>query len=273
MRIRRLAGVVAAAALLLGSMGVAAVAAPPPNDDVATPTPVTALPFSIAQDTSEATTAATDPVPWCAGPVGATVWFSYTAMDDGYLEVNTFGSDYDTVLAVYAGEPIDENEVACNDDYMDLTSSVRFPAVSGETYLVMVGSFGSGPGGSLMFQADVGAPPVQITVTIDPRGSVVPKTGEATIYGTVTCSEPTMLGIDSWLRQRSGRLYIDGWGFTEVQCDGTATWEITIADANGLFTGGKADAQVNAFSFDQPDAYAFAEQTVQLTGAKAAKAK
>lgn len=53
---------------------------------------------------------------------------------------------------------------------MDLTSSVRFPAASGEAYLVMVGRFGSGPGGSLMFQSDVGAPPVQITVTIDPRG-------------------------------------------------------------------------------------------------------
>ncbi len=267
MRIRRLAGVVAAAALLLGSTGVVAVAAPPPNDDVATPTPVTALPFSVAQDTSEATAAATDPEPWCSGPVGATVWFSYTAMDDGYLQLDTSGSDYDTVLAVYAGEPIGENEVACNDDYMDLTSYVRFPAASGETYLVMVGSFGEGPGGSLMFQADVGAPPVEITVSIDPRGSVVPKTGEVTIRGTVTCSEPTMLGMESGLRQRSGRLYIDGWGFTELQCDESATWEITIADATGMFTGGKADAQVYAFSVDQPDGYGFAEQTVRLTGA------
>jgi hypothetical protein len=46
-----------------------------------------------------------------------------------------------------------------------------------------------------------------------------------------------------------------------------------VSAGGPLFTAGKADAQVSAFSFDQPDAHAFAERTVQLTGAKAAKAK
>jgi hypothetical protein len=40
---------------------------------------------------------------------------------------------------------------------------------------------------------------------------------------------------------------------------------------NGLFVGGKADAQVVAYSFDDFDAYAFAEQTVRLSGVKTSK--
>ena len=106
--------------------------------------------------------------------------------------------------------------------------------------------------------ADVGAPPVEITVTIDPRGSVVPKTGQVTLRGSVTCSEPTRLSMDSGRRQRSGRLGIDGWGFTEIVRRGPATWEITITDANGLFTGGKADATVLRVQLRPPDGYGFA---------------
>jgi hypothetical protein len=176
------------------------------------------------------------------------------------------------VSAVYAAEAIEPNEVACNDDAGgDFQSRVNVALTSSTTYLIMVGSFGDGPGGGLQFNADVGAPPIEITVSIDPRGTVAPKTGAATLRGEVTCSEPTMVGVEGGLRQRSGRLYIYGGGFSEVQCDGTATFELPILDANGLFTGGKADAQVWAFSFDDFDAYAFAEQTVRLSGGKTSK--
>ena len=270
MNIRRLAGVVAAAALLVGSMGTAAVAAPPPNDDVATPTQVT-LPSTFFQDTTDATVAGTDPATSCVGPVGATVWFSFRASSDAFVQFDTFGStSYDSVLAVYVEEAIEANEVACNDDAGGgLQSRVNVAVTSGTTYLIMVGSLGDG--GALQFNTEAGAPPIEITVSIDPRGTVAPKTGAATLRGEVTCSEPTMVGLDGGLRQRSGRVFIDGWGFTEVYCDGTATFDLPILDANGLFTGGKADAQVYAFSFDDFDAYAFAEQTVRLSGGKASR--
>jgi hypothetical protein len=275
MRVRRLAGVVAAAALLVGSMGTAAVAAAPPNDDVGMPTVVNALPFSTSQDTAEATTpteSPTDPLPSCTEfqPVGATVWFSYTPDSDGLVQFDTFGSDYDTVLAVYVDGATTDDEVACNDDAGDLQSKVTVDTTSGETYLVMVGSFPGEPGGSLWFQADVGTPPLEITVSIDPRGSVVPKTGEATIRGMLTCSEPKVVGMESGLRQRSGRMFIDGWSYNEVECDGSTPWEMTISEANGLFSGGKAEAIVWAYSYDD-DAFAFVQQNVRLSGVKAKK--
>lgn len=272
MKMRRLAGVVAAAALLVGSMGTAAVAAPPSNDDVGSATVIAGFPFSSSLDTSEATDDPTDPLPTCDGTLGATVWYSYTAMSDEAVQFNTFGSDYDTVIAVYAGEAIESNEVACNDDAGGgVQSRVNVALTSSTTYLIMVGSFGEGPGGDLQFTMDVQAPPIDITVSIDPRGSVVPKTGEATIHGTVTCSSPTTVALDSYLRQRAGRVYIYGYGYSEVECDGSATFEVTTIDTSGLFAGGKVDAQVFAFSYDDDDAIAFAEQAVRLSGVKTSK--
>jgi hypothetical protein len=271
MRIRRLAGVVAAAALLVGSMGTVAVAAPPSYDDVGTPTQVVTVPSTFLQDTAEATVAMTDPSTSCVGPVGATVWFSFTATSDGYVNFNTFGTtDYDSVIAVYVGEAIEANEVACNDDAGEsLQSRVNVPVTSGTTYLIMVGSLGDG--GTLQFNTEVGTAPIELTLTVDPRGSVTPNTGMAMLRGTVTCSQPTTVGIEGGLRQRSGRLFIFGYGFTELECDGSATFELPMTGDNGLFVGGKADAQVVAYSFDDFDAYAFAEQTVRLSGVKTSK--
>lgn len=271
MKVRRLAGVVAAAALLVCSMGTAAVAAAPPNDDVGMPTDVVTVPSTFFQDTTDATVGMTDPATTCVGEVGATVWFRYTASSDGYVQFNTFGStNYDSVIAVYVEEAIEANEVACNDDAASsLQSRVNVAVTSGTTYLIMVGSLGDG--GLLQFNTDVGTPPLELTLTVSPRGSVTPKTGMAMLYGTVTCSEPTMVGIEGGLRQRSGRLYIFGWGFNEVQCDGSASFELPIMGDNGLFTGGKADAQVIAYSYDDFDAFVFTEQAVRLSGVKTSK--
>jgi hypothetical protein len=271
MKMRRLAGVVAAAALLVGSMGTAAVAAPPPNDDVGMPTEVVTVPSSFFEDTTDATVGMTDPITSCVGPVGATVWFRYVATSDGLVQFNTFGStNYDSVIAVYVEEAIEANEIACNDDAGGtLQSRVNVTVMSGTTYLIMVGSLGDG--GLLQFNTEVGGPPIEITVSIDPRGTVVPKTGEAMIRGTVTCSEPTMLGVDGMLRQRLGRVFIEGGAYTELYCDGSAAFELPIVGWNGLFTGGKAEAQVYAFSFDDYDAYGYAMQNVRLSGVKSSK--
>ena len=48
-------------------------------------------------------------------PTEASIWFQWTAQLDGYLTVDSFGSDFDTVLSVLDGERNDD-ELACNDD-------------------------------------------------------------------------------------------------------------------------------------------------------------
>lgn len=77
--------------------------------------------------------------------VGATVWFTLGPLEgaSGLLRVDTAGSDFDTVVAVYRGPDLARlKTVACNDDAGagSTHSSLTFLAVPGETYHVQVGS-------------------------------------------------------------------------------------------------------------------------------------
>ncbi|MFK8017761.1 MAG: hypothetical protein AB8G17_20220 [Gammaproteobacteria bacterium] len=50
-------------------------------------------------------------------PVGASVWYQWSAPGDGYLTVDTVGSLFDTVLGLYTGNSVDAlTVIAANDD-------------------------------------------------------------------------------------------------------------------------------------------------------------
>lgn len=68
------------------------------------------------------------------------VWWTWTAAQDGPVWVSTEGSDFDTVLAVYTGLDYRTlTPVASNDNYRwDITSGVMFQARSGTTYQIAV---------------------------------------------------------------------------------------------------------------------------------------
>jgi hypothetical protein len=123
----------------------------PNNDDIDQATPITALPFADELDTTEATRAPDDPV--CVGE-GPTVWYVLTLDTETRVELNTFGSDYDTTLSAYVGERGSLQEIACNDDVGDgLQSRIRFTAEAGTTYVIMVGAFQVDDGGLLQLTA------------------------------------------------------------------------------------------------------------------------
>lgn len=258
--------VLVTAVLMVMSIGVMpAVALPPDNDNVDSATLVAGLPFNDAINTVEATTADTDPDCFGQGP---TVWYEFTPDANISVEANTFGSDYDTTLSVYSNG----DQLACNDDSRDsLQSRVRFNAQADATYLLMVGAFESGTGGNLAFQVVETEPitPLEVDLTVDPVGTH--RGGVATVSGTLTCNKPAEVELDTQLRQRAGRVFINGFAFDFVSCDGTVPWELTIQDANGRFAGGRADAEVFAFAFD-PEADDFvvrtAERKIRLKGGR-----
>jgi hypothetical protein len=182
------------------------------------------------------------------------------------------GSDYDTTLSVYTGTPGNLTQIACNDDFTSLQSAVIFNAVAGETYFLMVGAFDSGPGGNLSFRLDE-TEPIVIDLALSPKGSVVPKTGTATVRGTVVCNEPaTVFGIGGELQQRKGRVILRGFfGVGEFACEPPETeWSATVTAENGLFTGGKATVlNVSAFGCDEfscDDVFIEGPVKIQLTG-------
>ena len=75
------------------------------------------------------------------------VWISWTAPANGIVSINTRGSDFDTVLAVYAGDSLDTLTPIESDDDNDEPGSsgddskVTFNAVAGTTYRIAVAGY------------------------------------------------------------------------------------------------------------------------------------
>ena len=86
------------------------------------------------------------------GITGSTVWWFFESPIDGEITIDTFGSDYDTVLHIFDGffvgaGPADLNLVTSNDDAPDApadnirASKVTFMATAGACYEIRVGGF------------------------------------------------------------------------------------------------------------------------------------
>lgn len=260
-----------AATVLVAMAAFTPLAAQPTNDDFDDAAEIPDLPFFDMVDTTQATTAADDPDCFGQGP---TVWYSFTPLVDTEIQADTFGSDYDTTLSVYTGTRGALDQLVCNDDAGFSTQSrVRFDAFSGETYFFMIGSFGSGAGGTLEFSVDVAPPappPLEIDLSIDRTGRFLP-TGEAEISGTLTCSQPAFADLFGSLRQTVGRFIVQGFFSTFFECDGETAWSATATSDTGLFRGGPAKVDAFAFVF-VPDTDEFAEDeelaAVRLRGGR-----
>ena len=174
---------------------VISVPAPPPvptpdNDDFAQPVEVTPLPFSHSLNTTNATVAADDPVLCISSRGDATVWYRLVAPSTGTLTVNTFGSAYDTVLAVFSGTRGALTPLACNDDYTSLQSQVMLTVTAGETYYIEVAGFAFSSaatvkdttltqgetrrGGMLSLSAELGTAPIATPIPAPIPTPIVP---------------------------------------------------------------------------------------------------
>lgn len=244
-------GGLVALALLMSAVFIPSVAraAAPANDEIAAATAVDSLPFSDTLDTTEATTAADDPL--CAGN-GHTVWYTFTPSADIRLDANTFGSSYDTTISVYTGSPGALTQVACNDDSAGLQSQVVFEATGGQTYYIMAGSFFSTGGGNLTLTLREAPPPPpapEVGLSID-RGGFVDSNGLATVSGTVTCNQPMFVNVFGSLTQMfARRIAIEGFGGNPVSCaPPSAPWKLTVFAFNGRFGPGPAQARISALA-------------------------
>ena len=117
------------------------------------------LPYSDAVFTKAATLAPNDPPISCKSLYGHSVWYQYTPTANEIVTVDTLGSDYDTVLAVFSGPKADlaGNEIACNDDILfpnNIQSEVVVNLAAGTTYHFLVGSWSDSGGGKLVFNME-----------------------------------------------------------------------------------------------------------------------
>lgn len=92
-------------------------------------------------------------------PFGFTAWWTFKGTG-GQVTIDTAGSTFDTVLAVYTGSPGSFTQVACVDDVLDprfsLQAKATIPTSAGTTYWVQAGGFG-GDSGHLEVQVRSGS--------------------------------------------------------------------------------------------------------------------
>jgi hypothetical protein len=146
-------------ATLLAVLPATAALAQPSNDNFAGSTPVTSVPFDDSVGVFDATVEPGEPIDVCA-PIANTVWYSLTLDQASTLLIDTTGSGFDTVLAVWQGTDINGlGLVKCVDDTeFGVESRVLLSAEAGETYLIQAGAFSSAPGGATL-NISIGAPP------------------------------------------------------------------------------------------------------------------
>jgi subtilisin len=78
---------------------------------------------------------------------GKSVWYKWTPQASGATTIDTAGSNFDTLLAVYSGGAVNSlTEVASNNDDNGLQSKVSFTANAGTTYQIAVDGLGAAAG-------------------------------------------------------------------------------------------------------------------------------
>ena len=72
-----------------------------------------------------------------------TVWYTYKSSINESVYVDTFGSNYDTFIAVWTGSPNSLSPVVCNDDDSrgGMQSALKFNVQSNVTYYIEVGEY------------------------------------------------------------------------------------------------------------------------------------
>ena len=113
----------------------------PSADMFASATVLTGVDATSTDSNVGATAETGEPDPFGSSPINS-IWWQWTAPSDGMVEVNSVGSQIDTVLGVYTGSSVDAlTEVGANDDFYDLQSRVQFQAVASTTYYFWVDGY------------------------------------------------------------------------------------------------------------------------------------
>lgn len=138
---------------------------PPAHDAFASASMAGSLPFADRADTTTASLEPGEPQPgrFCLFAMKATLWYRFKPAANMLIWADSFGSNFDTEIAVYRGDRITElTETACNDDAAGGpgggTSRVEFPVIAGELYSIQAGGIGSRESGNLVFRMCSGQP-------------------------------------------------------------------------------------------------------------------
>lgn len=267
-------------------------AAPPQNDAFANRVTIPAAGGTVTGNNASATAEAGEP--FHAGVAGTrSVWWTWTPPVGGTYTVSTAGSDFDTVLAVYAGSALASLvPVASNDDESSAirTSLVRLSANAGQSYQIAVDSYGRAAGSIRLTVAGIsGGATAPANDSFASRATLSAAGGTAegsNVGATREAGEPAHAGSAaarsvwwSWTPSRSGSATVSTSGSSFDTVLGVylgtgvaALTEVASNDDNGSAVTSSVTFRITAGTtyLVAVDGYGGATGTVRLTASIAA---
>lgn len=222
-RTKFLGGVAVATAFLLLPASPAHAAAPA-NDNLASATLITAIPTTKVQSTASSTVQSGESQQSCAS-AQRTVWFEVKLPQTTPVSVSTYGSSFDTAVAVWTGTAktfTNLKAVQCNNDMGTRRQSmIGWVAEAGVRYFVQVGGAGSSLTGSLRLRVTYGFRADKADEPIGPQSTAVTLAVGA-----------DQDGVDVGMRARESFCYsLFCISIAEVQFDGRIRPSTTPGDA------------------------------------------
>jgi len=168
------------------------------------------------------------------------VWFDWVApLTENVIVQTCSNTSVDTKIASYPGGgcPTMGSNIACNDDFCGLQSSIQFSAVAGSSYMIQIACWPTAPGGTGTFDIGGVAPPSGN----DDCGSSVAIAG----YGSFAFDNSTATtGLDG---QNEYACYF--FGSSAVDNDVWFTWQAAVTETVKVQTcgGASTDTKIAAY--------------------------
>ena len=248
-RMHRLAVITAVALTLAAGVTSPAQAAAPANDRLGSARAATGIGYTDSVNVSQATSGRSDPRN-CSS--NASVWYRYRASTTETINVNTSGSNYDTVIGVYTGRPGALTAVRCVDDDFRVQAGLDLQVEAGTTYFFMVaaccgrGRDGQDYGRRLRLQFHMVAPLRVDQLAAADTGTVDRADREAHVVVSRGCDQVADRAfVEASLWQLVGETFVArGSVFRRVSC-GTPSSDVTLNfRPNGAIAFGEGSATV-----------------------------
>jgi hypothetical protein len=231
-RMHQLSLIAAVALSLAAGVTSPAHAAAPSNDGPGRATAATGIGYSDSLNVSQATSGSLDPSD-CSN--NASVWYKFTPATTQRINVNTNGSNYDTVIGVYTGRPGSFTRVMCRNWALTRQAALDLEVQAGRTYYFMIGACcGIGSDGQdfqrqpLLLQFHMRAPLLVEQLAAASTGTVDRVDGKAHVTVSRQCNAASVGRWEASLRQRVGDTFVARSSiFRRAPC-GTSSSDLTL---------------------------------------------
>ncbi len=158
--------------LALPASGLAATTKPPANDDRTDAQLLTSLPASVNGTTANATLEK-DTEPSSCSPIGASVWYRFTASADGRVVVDLQNAgDLDATVEAFTRVRSQSQSVGCDTTDAKGVGGLDFKAKKGNEYLVRVAQLANSVSGTFRLNVFAPQPPASAPGPLLPAGGV-----------------------------------------------------------------------------------------------------